>query len=71
MSLYAAISLIEQYIQAEANGAEAACNAIENAQVFIKDFQGCKGICPVWYKRFRPILPEPSKSSSQDDSKPT
>jgi aminoglycoside phosphotransferase (APT) family kinase protein len=53
LTLYGAMDLIEQVVAARTKSNEAIETALERVQVFLRDLQGCKNICPSWYKRMR------------------
>lgn len=52
MNLYAALELVEQIEESRKlqNKTDA---AIERVEIFVRDLQGCRQICPTWYKRMR------------------
>ena len=71
MSLYAAMALVEQFAAAEAVGEDNVHRAMETAQTFIRDLQGCKSFCPSWYKRFRTPPDAAGKGCLADASETT
>lgn len=59
MNLYAAVDLIEQVVAARTGPADKTRLILDQIQLFMRELQGCRNICPSWYKR--------SKSSGKND----
>lgn len=54
MNLYAAVDLIEQLIAARTESADKIRQILDQIQSFMRELQGCRNICPSWYKRSKP-----------------